>query len=50
MKRKNQEQATQLMVYSRDLALSYQKTKQQEEELRNRLSRYVGNNLVERLI
>ncbi|MEZ4578854.1 MAG: hypothetical protein R2875_12860 [Desulfobacterales bacterium] len=31
---KNQEQATQLMVYSRDLALSYQKTKQQEEELR----------------
>ena len=49
MKRKNQEQATQLMVYSRDLALSYQKTKQ-EEELRNRLSRYVGNNLVEKLI
>lgn len=49
MKRKNQEQATQLMVYSRDLALSYQKTKQ-EEELRNRLSRYVGNNLVEKLM
>jgi len=49
MKRKNQEQATQLMVYSRDLALSYQKTKQ-EEALRNRLSRYVGNNLVEKLI
>lgn len=49
MKRKNQEQATQLMVYSRDLALSYQKTKQ-EEELRNRLSRYVGTNLVEKLI
>jgi adenylate cyclase len=49
MNRKNQEQATQLMVYSRDLALSYQKTKQ-EEELRNRLSRYVGNNLVEKLI
>jgi len=47
--RKNQEQATQLMVYSRDLALSYQKTKQ-EEELRNRLSRYVGNNLVEKLM
>jgi len=38
-----------LMVYSRDLALSYQKTKQ-EERLRNRLSRYVGNNLVEKLI
>src|SRR6056297_1744925 len=49
MKRKNQEQATQLMIYSRDLALSYQKTKQ-EEALRNRLSRYVGNNLVEKLI
>jgi class 3 adenylate cyclase len=49
MSRKNQEQATQLMVYSRDLALSYQKTKQ-EEDLRNRLSRYVGNNLVEKLI
>ncbi len=49
MNRKNQEQATQLMVYSRDLALSYQKTKQ-EENLRNRLSRYVGNNLVEKLI
>src|SRR6056297_2889751 len=49
MKRKNQEQATQLMIYSRDLALSYQKTKQ-EEALRNRLSRYVGNNLVEKLV
>jgi len=49
VKRKNQEQATQLMVYSRDLALSYQRTKQ-EEELRNRLSRYVGNNLVEKLM
>ncbi len=49
MKRKNQEQATQLMVYSQDLALSYEKTRQ-EEELRNRLSRYVGNHLVEKLI
>lgn len=49
MNRKSQEQATQLMVYSRDLALSYQKTKQ-EEDLRNRLSRYVGNNLVEKLV
>jgi len=49
MNRKNQEQATQLMVYSRDLALSYQKSKQ-EEALRNRLSRYVGNNLVEKLV
>ncbi len=49
VKRKSQEQATQLMVYSRDLALSYQQTKQ-EEELRTRLSRYVGNNLVEKLM
>jgi len=49
MNRKSQEQATQLMVYSRDLALSYQKTKQ-EEDLRNRLSRYVSSNLVEKLI
>jgi len=47
--RKNQEQATQLMIYSRDLALSYEKSKQ-EEALRNRLSRYVGNNLVEKLV
>lgn len=46
---KNQEQATQLMIYARDLALSYQRSKR-EEELRNRLSRYVGNNLVEKLI
>ena len=49
LNRKNQEQATQLMVYARDLSLSYQRTKQ-EEELRNRISRYVGNNLVEKLI
>ncbi|NOY70309.1 MAG: adenylate/guanylate cyclase domain-containing protein [Deltaproteobacteria bacterium] len=49
MNRKNQEQATQLMVYAHDLAISYQKTRQ-EAELRNRLSRYVGNNLVERLM
>ncbi len=49
MKRKNQDQATQLMVYARDLSLSYQRTKR-EEELRNRISRYVGNNLVEKLV
>ena len=49
MNRKNQEQATQLMVYARDLSLSYQRSKR-EEELRNRISRYVGNNLVEKLI
>ncbi|MBS3754137.1 MAG: hypothetical protein KGY56_00385 [Desulfobacterales bacterium] len=47
--RKNQEQAAQLMVYARDLALSYERSKQ-EEQLRNRLSRYVGNNLVEKLV
>lgn len=49
LNRKNQEQAAQLMVYARDLALSYQRSKQ-EQELRNRLSRYVGNNLVEKLV
>lgn len=49
LNRKNQQQATQLMVYARDLALSYQRSKR-EEQLRNRLSRYVGNNLVEKLI
>ncbi|MFW6333859.1 MAG: adenylate/guanylate cyclase domain-containing protein [Desulfosalsimonas sp.] len=47
--RKNQEQAAQLMVYARDLALSYQRSRQ-EQELRDRLSRYVGNNLVEKLV
>ncbi|MFW5930185.1 MAG: adenylate/guanylate cyclase domain-containing protein [Desulfosalsimonas sp.] len=49
MNRKNQEQAAQLMVYARDLALSYQRSRQ-EQELRARISRYVGNNLVEKLI
>ncbi|MFP4453676.1 MAG: adenylate/guanylate cyclase domain-containing protein [Desulfobacterales bacterium] len=49
MNRKNQEQAAQLMVYARDLALSYERSKQ-EQDLRNRLSRYVGNNLVEKLV
>lgn len=49
MKRKNKEQAAQLMVYARDLALSYQKSKR-EEELRKRLSRYVGSHVVERLL
>ncbi|MFW6080368.1 MAG: adenylate/guanylate cyclase domain-containing protein [Desulfosalsimonas sp.] len=47
--RKNQEQAAQLMVYARDLALSYQRSRQ-EQKLRDRLSRYVGNNLVEKLV
>ena len=43
------EQGVQLMTYARDLSLSYRKAKD-EEELRNRLTRYVGDNLVEKLI
>jgi len=43
------EQSIQLMSYAGDLAQSYKRTKE-EEELRSRLSRYVGENLVEKLI
>jgi len=43
------EQSVQLMIYGRDLACSYQQAKD-EEQLRNRLSRYVGDNLIDRLI
>lgn len=43
------EYSVQLMAYARDLSLSYKKTKK-EEELRNRLSRYVGENLLKKLI
>lgn len=43
------EQSLQLLVYARDLALSYEKIRK-EEELRNRLSRYVEKSLVEKLI
>lgn len=43
------EQGVQLLTYARDLSLSYRKAKE-EEALRNRLSRYVGENLVEKLI
>lgn len=43
------EQGVQLMRYARDLSLSYRKAKG-EEELRTRLSRYVGENLVEKLL
>lgn len=43
------EQSVQLMIYGRDMARSYQLIKE-EERLRNRLSRYVGNTLVETLI
>ena len=43
------EQGIQLMRYARDLSQSYKRTRE-EEELRNRLSRYVGEHLVEKLI
>jgi adenylate cyclase len=43
------EQSLQLIVYARDLSQSYRKAKD-EERIRNRLSRYVGENLVEKLI
>jgi len=43
------EQSVQLLVYAKDLSLSYEKIKK-EEELRIRLSRYVEKSLVEKLI
>jgi len=43
------EQSIQLMKYAGDLSKSYEKSKK-EEELRSRLSRYVGESLVEKLI
>jgi len=43
------EQSIQLMSYARDLSQSYKRTKE-EEELRSRLSRYVGEHLMEKLI
>jgi len=43
------EQSVQLMIYARDMSQSYKKTKE-EIELRGRLSRYVGENLVEKLM
>jgi len=42
-------QSVQLMTYSRDLSLAYEKAKE-EERLRRTLSKYVGENLIERLI
>jgi len=48
-KRSIKEQSVQLMDYARDLTLSYEKSKN-EEKLRNRLSRYVGEHVVEKLI
>jgi len=47
--REIKEQSVQLMTYASDLSQSYQKIKE-EEELRSILSRYVGDNLVEKLI
>lgn len=43
------EQFAQLTIYAKDLSQSYKETKE-EEELRKKLSRYVGANLVEKLI
>jgi len=42
-------QSIQLMIYAKDISLAHKRTKQ-EEALRNRLSRYVGENLVENLM
>ena len=39
----------QLMVYAKDISLAHKKSKQ-EEALRNRLSRYLGENLVKKVI
>jgi len=49
LKRDISEQSVQLMTYSRNLTLSYKRI-QEEEDLRRMLTRYVGDNLVERLI
>lgn len=43
------EQSTQLYQYARELSQSYEKIKE-EKEIRDRLSRYVGQNLVERVL
>jgi class 3 adenylate cyclase len=43
------EQSVQLMTYARDLSFSYQKLKE-EEAVRKKLSRYVGENLIEKLL
>ncbi len=47
--REIKEQSVQLMIYARDISESYKRIKE-EEELRGRLSRYVGENLVEMLM
>jgi len=43
------EQSVQLMLYAKDISQSYKKTKE-EIKLREKLSRYVGENLVEKLM
>lgn len=43
------EQSMQLMTYARDVSRSYKQTKE-EERLRSKLSRYVGQNLIDKLI
>lgn len=42
-------QSLQIMRYAKELSQSYQRLKE-EEELRNKLSRYVGQNLLDRLV
>ena len=44
-----QEQSIQLLRYADDLTISYEKLKK-EEQLRNHLSRYIGSDLVNRII
>jgi adenylate cyclase len=46
--RAHREQSIQLIEYARDLSRSHKKSRE-EEDLRKRLSRYVGSNLVEKL-
>nr|MBC8362797.1 adenylate/guanylate cyclase domain-containing protein [Candidatus Desulfatibia profunda] len=43
------EQSVQLMTYARDISRSFKQAKE-EERLRNKLSRYVGKNLVDKLV
>ena len=43
------DQSIQLMIYAKDISLAHKRTKQ-EEALRNRLSRYVGEDLVKKVI
>ncbi|MFC1820631.1 adenylate/guanylate cyclase domain-containing protein [Thermodesulfobacteriota bacterium] len=43
------EQSVQLMTYARDISRSFKQSKE-EERLRNKLSRYVGKDLVDKLV